>query len=497
MLTFSPMSMDTQMKHLVRACALVAALWALWALCGIARAGGPPPTKPAPEMTITSKSPAAVAAYKRARELLESARQAEAIGELNKAVGLDASFVLAGATLGAAMPGQDGDEYLTRAVSMAAGLPEAERLYIDLLVADRAGDRPKVKELEAKIVALVPGDWHFLLRVADRALLERRYADAVERANQVLAMNSKAAVAHNILAYSYAGEAKWDEAIAAAKKQAELLAREPNPQDTLGEILLWAGRFPEAEAAFLRAIKLAPSFAPAWQGVAMSRFYRGDWPKGMDALANQKKAALRADDKLLADSDRAFAWVAAGKSRDATQILVAAEREANAAHLSYIALAPLHNAWIQYWTGMCSEAVLEGTRARGIAEAFPGRKVQIRRSAFLVEYLCQAKKHHPDADATLAFIETANKDRPADDPLLAWVHGAAAAAKGDLKAAVAAMEPCVAAKNTGCLYDRMEFQQKAGDAAGAAKTKEAILGRYDREPMTLIVRGKLGAIKTN
>ena len=74
-----------------------------------------PPSAPAAaaspqEMTITSSSPAAVAALRRARELLEGFLRDEAKTELERALTLDPKLAQAHALLAEFLPGPEGDK---------------------------------------------------------------------------------------------------------------------------------------------------------------------------------------------------------------------------------------------------------------------------------------------------------------------------------------------------------------------------------------------------
>src|SRR5262245_40727321 len=64
--------------------------------------------KHAAEISITSKSPDAVEAFKKGRKLAENIRQAEAAEDFKKAIERDPDFALAHAYLGAATPGVEG-----------------------------------------------------------------------------------------------------------------------------------------------------------------------------------------------------------------------------------------------------------------------------------------------------------------------------------------------------------------------------------------------------
>ena len=92
--------MSRRMLHATQAC--------LAAVCLI----GPSVTATAGEVSVTSKSPQAVEAFKAGRELAENLRITEADTQFRKAIGLDADFALAHAYLGAAIPVRDDRQHL-------------------------------------------------------------------------------------------------------------------------------------------------------------------------------------------------------------------------------------------------------------------------------------------------------------------------------------------------------------------------------------------------
>src|SRR5690349_3795064 len=211
------------------------------------------------EVTITSPSPAAVAAFKEARDLLDNVRIPEGAAGMKKAIELDASFALAHAYLGSVTPGAAGLQELEKASALAAKLPDAEKLEIQALLAGTRGE-----EL-------------------------------------------------NSLGYVYLVQEKSDEAIATFKKYSEVLPKEPNPYDSLAEAQMGASHLAEAEASFQKAFAVSPEFYIALQGVAQTRFLRNDWSGGKDALDQAQAAATRPVDRLGLEFNRAWSLAAAGQ----------------------------------------------------------------------------------------------------------------------------------------------------------------------------------------
>ena len=89
-----------------------------------------------------------------------------------------------------------------------------------------------------------------------------------------------------------------DSAVAAQRRYVSLKKDDPNPLDSLGEILLRAGRQDDAEAAFRSALAMNPHFWVAALGVAQSRFLRADWEGGRAAAREAMIDAPQAEMKI-------------------------------------------------------------------------------------------------------------------------------------------------------------------------------------------------------
>jgi len=124
-----------------------------------------------------------------------------------------------------------------------------------------------------------------------------------------------------MLGYTALAQGDTEKAIAAFNEYVRILPQEPNPQDSLGEALLAAGRFKESEAVFQKALELSPQFWTSHDGIAFARFYAGDWAGGRDALSKAKAGATQRQDKVGLDVTASAAALAQGKTADALQIL--------------------------------------------------------------------------------------------------------------------------------------------------------------------------------
>ena len=194
-------------------------------------------------MTITSKSPEAVGHLKKGEILQVNQRTSEALASFEAALKLDPDFVLAHAAHGSATPGPDGLKEIEAAASAASALPPAERSLVEGVLAQRQGEVGKARAAFTSMTTTAPGDWrgHYLLGVL--LLGSADYAAAVPALRKAVELDSAAGGANNMLGYAALQQGDVEGAINAFNDYTRTLPNEPNPQDSLGEALLAAGRF--------------------------------------------------------------------------------------------------------------------------------------------------------------------------------------------------------------------------------------------------------------
>jgi len=447
----------------------------------------PEPVKPAPlaDVPVTSKSPEAIKELERGLAMADNQRAPEAVEHLKKAVELDPEFAQAICYLGTFTPGAEGTDLLTKAGTLTAKLPEAEQSLISGMQAGRAGDRPKMLGAYEKTVQLAPGAWRVHLTLAAIANGERDNTKALSHLEQALKIKPDLAQAYNLTAYVKASQREWEPAIAAAKKQVELLPKEPNPRDTLGEILLWSGKFDESEKEFTAAVTMEPKFTLAWQGVALARAYRNDF-KGAYEAVDKRKTSTAPGEKQEALVDRAWLAIAEDKLPQALAALDEIEKDPAAKKLPVYAFAALNRAHILVAGGKYPEATKQFATAlsRGDVLAGDGKAELARGHRFGVLRLAALTgKPAADADKVVAAVEDDQKQQgdPQRGPqFVAYAKGLAAWAKKDLKTAIAEMSKCDP-ELLYCRYDLALAQRKSGDKAGAEATEKQIRETPRRE----------------
>ena len=452
-------------------------------------------------ISVTSKSPEAVAHFQKGEALLDNLRTEEAAEEFSQALKLDPDFVLARAYHGLATPGPDGLKEIESAKEAAGGLPEAERALIEGFAAERRGDFANAKAAYTRVTELIPGDWHGHFALGQRLLGDEKYAEAVQALKKATDLNPNAGGAQNMLGYAALRQLDTEGAIAAFTEYARILPQEPNPQDSLGEALLAAGRFKESEAAFQKALELSPQFWNAHEGIAYARFYNGDWAGGRDALAKAKSAATRRVDKISVDDVMAAAAVAQQNTAAALRVLDASEKT-DGAQASEIAFIPVRRAMALVAGGRARDALAPIETALKKAdggELPPGFSRNLRRAALRVRIAAEAQMADAAAaETTSAALDQEASSRP-DDPAaqtaMHYAKGQLAMARADIAGARAHFDQCSAADEM-CKWQGVVAAEKAGDTAAAAAARDRLLKIYGRDPVHLIVRSRLAPPRT-
>ncbi|HEY4121319.1 MAG TPA: hypothetical protein VGM56_25815 [Byssovorax sp.] len=450
------------------------------------------------EVPVTSSNAGARAAFDKARDLQLNTREAEAIVELKKAVEAEPGFAFAHAWLGYLVPGPEGDIELAKAMAARAPLPEPERLTIEELAALRGGDRGKARDLARKVVDLAPFDWRAQLDLANRLYDERKFDDAALHYGKAAAFGPNTAPVYNALGYGYLAQHKVDAAVAAFRKYAELKPDEPNALDSLGEALMNGGKLPEAEKAFTDAASRGFTFA--WDGVAQTRFLRGDYAGGFEANARSHDEAPRPNDKIDVDIIGAWAALAKGDVDDANKRADAIEKAAQAAKYdeAYAVSSTLRGVAL-------AEAGKEGEAQRELAKAIErGEKAKlpgiamnrVRRTALTLAAIFGSRAGATaDVEKAAAGLAADAKASPTDldlASLAALGRGATTLSKGDAKAAMVELAACVD-QDYFCRWELLLAEQKAGDETSASVSRDKLVAMDVRDAPYLYARAKASA----
>jgi tetratricopeptide (TPR) repeat protein len=461
----------------------------------------PEAAPPAATVPITSKSPDAVALFRKGEMLVNNSRVAEAADAFAEALKLDPNFALAHAGHGQATPGREGLKEIEGAAGAGATLPQAERFYIDGLLALRRNENAAARTAFARVADLAPGDWRGYLGLGLAALNEQKYPDAVVPLKKAAEIDPQAAAtAQNLLGYAALRQNDTEQAIAAFKTYARALPLEPNPQDSLGEALLAAGRFKDSEAAFQKALELSPPFWNAHEGMAFARLYAGDWAGGRQALTKARDTAMLASDKAGITQELAAVAVAQHNTAEALKLLDEA-RNTPGAQPADVALVPVNRAYTLFTAQRYKEAIASAVEALKTADTLPPAVSRnLRTHALRVRVSAEAiLGDTASAKVTSTLLDVSALAHPDDPNAQSAMHlgrGMLALAQKNSTEAKSHFEQC-SREDDFCIWQRLVAAEKAGDTAAVTAARDVLLKTYKRDPLYLVIRSRLGATKAN
>jgi tetratricopeptide (TPR) repeat protein len=449
---------------------------------------------------ISTRSPEARALFERARTLADDERAAEADAALVEAVGRDPFFASAHALLAELRAGATGDSHRSRARALLSGLPEAERLSVEIAIGDRRPDEI------VGLAALAPDDWRVQLSLAQwsryRALDPAGARAAYER---VRALRPSDAGVLEQLALLYADESRWREAHEAATARVALAPQSAAALDLRAEVLLLAGELEQAEQAFRSVLERDPVFTHARTGLASVRFHRGDWTGGLAEIVRGLETAQTAEQRAELQTALGWSQLAAGRVEEGRRTLRDAAAERDGAR-GWSALEAVLAVEEERWADArrSADAALAAARKAGAPE-MAQRWIQL-----LIAASASRAGDLAAADAAVRALEAGSEALPpwiTKD--LTFARGHVALARGDTKAAVAAFtdrwvlnheslaDPGRAAPRPGfeqfALKGRLlaaEAYARGGDGAEAARRLDAIAGTYHRGIGAVAVRAQ-------
>lgn len=496
-----------------------AALWVLSSACteekrppppvvpdAGAQAVAPPiAAPPAPvkteEISITSTSAPAVAAFERGRAHAEQGRIPEALTELMQAVKLDPKFALALAFLGFYTPTEEGMSMLDRAVTLAAALPPAEKLMVEHLRTWRKGDIDASHAQRKQLKDLVPTDWRVSVLMGLGAQEDRQWEQAVAAFKEATRLNPDAAPAYNLLGYALMSLGKYEEAIKTFTLSTQKAPTEPNALDSLGEAQLRVGNFDAAEASFNKATALSPSYWPARAGTAQSRFLRGDWKRGRETLAEAQKGLTAPEDNIEASTFMVWSYLGEGLAADAVKAAVALENDAKARHQGVaFAMAPILKAISYTQGGEHAKAIGELPTAmmRAQKTGLQGDGLsKIYRTALLWKMIAELRMAKiKDAEKTFTFLDKGVSMAMSSESTSTRIHaqGLLSLARGEKLIALQQLLECNP-EDFQCKCDLANLQEQMGDAPAAAATRKLIIAANHREPQYLFARAQAQGLK--
>jgi Tfp pilus assembly protein PilF len=168
------------------------------------------------------------------------------------------------------------------------------------------------------MLAMFPKDKHLLYLAGNWLMLDNGDGQAQQRLfEKALAIDKNYPAALNDLAYVYARNREFAKAFATMDRYVAVLPKEPNPNDSYGELLRMAGHFDESLAHYRAALKMDPTFTSSQAGIADTYALMGN--QGQARIEYDKAITQAHNDGDLIDymMQKATTWVREAKPAEA------------------------------------------------------------------------------------------------------------------------------------------------------------------------------------
>jgi tetratricopeptide (TPR) repeat protein len=204
-----------------------------------------------------------------------------------------------------------------KAKTLAPKLPAGEQLMISWIVKVQQGDFIGGISAMNDMLEMYPKDKHLLYLAGNWLMLEDGNDQAQKMMEKALVIDKNFPAALNDLAYLDARNRKFVSAFAAMDRYVALLPKEPNPQDSYGELLRMAGNFEGSLTHYRAALKIDPDFITSQAGLGDTYALMGNQDQARVEYDKAINFAHNEADRLTYGMQKAMTWVRDGKFSEA------------------------------------------------------------------------------------------------------------------------------------------------------------------------------------
>ncbi|HLW86336.1 MAG TPA: tetratricopeptide repeat protein [Candidatus Sulfotelmatobacter sp.] len=212
---------------------------------------------------------------------------------------------------------QEVSDARAKAKALVPKLTPGEQLMVGWIIKVQEGDYIEGISLMNDVLEMYPRDKHLLYLAGNWLMLEDGNEQAQRIMEKALALDKNFPAALNDLAYLYARNRQFDKAFAYMDRYVALLPKEPNPQDSYGELLRMAGRFEQSLQHYHAALKLDPDFVTSQLGLGDTYALMGNQEQARVEYERAIRYAHNEADRLTYGMQSAMTWVRDGKFAEA------------------------------------------------------------------------------------------------------------------------------------------------------------------------------------
>jgi predicted Zn-dependent protease len=259
-----------------------------------------------------------------ARKLLEKAvDQYEnvlldmSVENARKAANKDSHFALAYAIWSyAASRTQPAPEALERAKVLVPKAAPEEQLLVNWLIDVQEGANLAAIGAMNDLLARFPSDKHVLYLTSEWLYFQQDYDRARKMMEKIIALDPNFPPALNMLGYAYieTGDPDPAKAISYLKRYAAVQPSQPNPEDSLGEVLRFAGDDQGSLEHYAAALKIITNFITSQVGLGDTYTLMGDYAHARAEYDKVGAMATNSRDRLHGQFQKALVYFWEGQS---------------------------------------------------------------------------------------------------------------------------------------------------------------------------------------
>jgi tetratricopeptide (TPR) repeat protein len=204
-----------------------------------------------------------------------------------------------------------------KAKELAPKLTPGEQLMIAWISKVQEGDYLGGITAMNDMLEMYPRDKHLLYLAGNWMLLENGDDQAMHVMLKTLAIDKDFPPALNDLAYVYARQRQFAKSFAAMDRYVAVLPKEPNPQDSYGELLRMAGNFEGSLQHYRAALSIDPDFVTSQAGLGDTYALAGNQEQARIEYDKAIRFAHNEADRLTYSMQKAMTYVRDGNFAEA------------------------------------------------------------------------------------------------------------------------------------------------------------------------------------
>ncbi len=209
-----------------------------------------------------------------------------------------------------------------KAKAAAGKASPGEQLMVSWIVKVQEGNYIGGISAMNDMLEMYPKDKHVIYLAGNWLMIEEGHEQSERMMQKALVLDKNFPAALNDLAYAEARNREFAKAFAAMDRYVALLPKEPNPQDSYGELLRMAGNFEGSLQHYRAALKIDPDFVTSQVGLGDTYALMGNQEQARVEYDKAIRFAHNEADRLTYSMQKGMTWVRDGKFDEADKVFL-------------------------------------------------------------------------------------------------------------------------------------------------------------------------------